>query len=48
MDSKLEKIKDISHPSKQPVVSSQQFEPVMTAEEEVIMESLEEVWERLE
>ncbi len=48
MDNKPEKTKDISHSGRQPVVSSQQYEPVMTAEEEVIMESLEEVWERLE
>ncbi len=45
MDNKLEKTKEIE---KQTIISRQSYEPIMTAEDEVIIESLEEVWERLE
>ncbi len=48
MDNKLEKTKEILQFEKQTIISRQAYEPIMTAEDEVIIESLEEVWERLE
>lgn len=48
MDSKPEKEKDKFQFEKIVGKSEQSYEPIMTAEDEVIIESLEEVWERLE
>ncbi len=48
MDNKLEKTKEILKFEKQTIVSGQSYKPIITAEDEVIIESLEEVWERLE
>ena len=48
MDSKPEKT-IVTSPFEKPTgKSGRSYEPIMTAEDEVIIESLEEVWERLE
>ena len=43
MDNKLEKTKEILKFEKQTIVSGQSYKPIITAEDEVIIESLEEV-----